>query len=493
MASQMSWSSIIADLESHSVCFEAGLTADEVTRIEKILRVRLPVDLRSFLQTALPVSGGFIDWRSERLHRSLLETPIEGLLFDVEHNDFWLKDWGARPGDGNKAVKQAAPSVRRAPPLIPIRDDDFLPAARRSERDFNTTGPVLELRQSEIRPVASSLSDYLRSERAKPKPPSPIDLKLPFWDAVISASAVSIPNLHASAPCLDSEIYRSVCDAIIEAGYFAEVHDDPRNWITVDVKVREPKSADDDRIGGFWCTKFDFGWIVCLWGPRLFTLTTSDAIVGLSLDLLSGVRPSTPPSMSDEIRKRYGLTALSARQVNKDEWRAIRQRHESLGWRELTDRNEDLAWERCFPVLGHPYDRDPDPSAPPENERKWDIKSRWRYDSEARHTVEWDLSQKTLMALRAVTPNGAEIYVLDWNHPCYAFDPHTFRPSSQDDWPIPVFPDGDSYFFVDQSVTLGIVADYVDDTIRVFGSSLIAALANDVPQLFAESNRTTGS
>ena len=62
----------------------------EIVRVEG--EYRFPPDSRRFLQTALPVTGGLLNWRSESandLRNRYLDCPSRGVLFDVEHNDFW--------------------------------------------------------------------------------------------------------------------------------------------------------------------------------------------------------------------------------------------------------------------------------------------------------------------------------------------------------------------------------------------------------------------
>ncbi len=46
---------------------------------------------------ALPVSGGFIDWRSagDEALRARFTLPYEDICFDIEHNEFWLRSWGS--------------------------------------------------------------------------------------------------------------------------------------------------------------------------------------------------------------------------------------------------------------------------------------------------------------------------------------------------------------------------------------------------------------
>ncbi|HEY8971766.1 MAG TPA: hypothetical protein VIM64_21845 [Puia sp.] len=54
----------LADLlGKQNVTLERGLTDEEIGQVEAKYAIRLPPDLRLLLQTALPVSTGFPNWR----------------------------------------------------------------------------------------------------------------------------------------------------------------------------------------------------------------------------------------------------------------------------------------------------------------------------------------------------------------------------------------------------------------------------------------------
>src|SRR5690242_2623049 len=92
---------------------DPGLSDAEVGEVEEHYGFTFPPDLRALLQYCVPISPGphrFPNWRvdSENLHNQL-SVPLEGLLFDVEHNGFWWHAWGDRPVDleSAKAVASA--------------------------------------------------------------------------------------------------------------------------------------------------------------------------------------------------------------------------------------------------------------------------------------------------------------------------------------------------------------------------------------------------
>jgi hypothetical protein len=103
----------LADLlGKQNVTLERGLTDEEIGQVEAKYAIRLPPDLRLLLQTALPVSTGFPNWRLSltspdeyRETLSQLDWPWEGMVFDMEHG-FWLKQWGIKPDNPIFSVYQ---------------------------------------------------------------------------------------------------------------------------------------------------------------------------------------------------------------------------------------------------------------------------------------------------------------------------------------------------------------------------------------------------
>src|SRR5205823_11090661 len=109
--------------------FDEGLSDTEVVAVETRCGFRFPPDLREFLQTALPRGPRFPDWRggNESELRAWLDQPREGILFDVEHNGFWLEEWGPRPRTLAQAQRRVTEQVAAAPKLIPIYGHRMMP------------------------------------------------------------------------------------------------------------------------------------------------------------------------------------------------------------------------------------------------------------------------------------------------------------------------------------------------------------------------------
>jgi hypothetical protein len=148
-------------LATAGVQIDPGLTENEFLRVERRFGFQFPPDLREFLSTGLPVSGRWVDWRSvdEAAIRKRLEWPIEGICFDIEHNAFWLAEWGARPSNLREAFEVARRAVAEAPVLIPIYSHRYIPAV-----PSESGNPVFSVYQTDIIYYGADLMDYLQNE-----------------------------------------------------------------------------------------------------------------------------------------------------------------------------------------------------------------------------------------------------------------------------------------------------------------------------------------
>lgn len=151
--------------------FEPGLTDAEFARIEREYGFEFADDHRAFLAAGLPVnvppeegqtwSKPWPEWRGGdpgRL-RDQLGWPVEGVVFDVEHNGFWYESWGERPADAAAALATAQRRLADVPVLVPVYGHRYLPAGRGS---FGH--PVLSMWQTDIIHYGLDLVDYMHQE-----------------------------------------------------------------------------------------------------------------------------------------------------------------------------------------------------------------------------------------------------------------------------------------------------------------------------------------
>lgn len=165
------------------VRFTAGLGAGELATIEKAFAIQIPPDLGALLQYAVPAGDKFPDWRGpiDQIEK-LLSWPLDGLLFDVERNNFWAPSWGPRPPELNEALAVARKAVASAPKLVPVYMHRYMPV-----EPLGVGNPVLSVHQTDIIRYANDLPSYLCKEFAVPLPPravtTPIEVR--FWDELI--------------------------------------------------------------------------------------------------------------------------------------------------------------------------------------------------------------------------------------------------------------------------------------------------------------------
>jgi hypothetical protein len=154
---------------------EPVLTDDEFGRIEREFGFEFADDHRMFLAAGLPVSVPSVDppgvistwrepwpdWRDgdREALRDRLDRPVQGVLFDVEHNGFWHESWGSRPDLRSEALVRAQAALADVPRLVPVYGHRFLPSGRGS---FGQ--PVLSVWQTDIIYYGLDLADWVHRE-----------------------------------------------------------------------------------------------------------------------------------------------------------------------------------------------------------------------------------------------------------------------------------------------------------------------------------------
>ena len=175
-------------LTSKGVHFDKGLIDGEVLEIETKFNFKFPPDLKIFLQTVLPASGSFVNWRLglkikseyERINLRL-NGPLAGMLFDLKSNDFWVDSWGSRPDKYEDKVAIAKKFYETYPKLIPIYSHRYIPS-----QPNENGNPVFSVHQMDIIYYGFDLATYfanefnftLTKEFEKPKKPKKIIF---FW------------------------------------------------------------------------------------------------------------------------------------------------------------------------------------------------------------------------------------------------------------------------------------------------------------------------
>jgi hypothetical protein len=178
-------------LKDRGIKFDLGLTNEELKAAENKYHFRFPPDLREFLSTALPIDSNlkskrsFPNWRNldDPYIKKMLSWPVDGLKFDVENNDFWLKSLGNKPKNKTEQLERLTKAFLKAPKLIPIFSHRFIPA-----EPCESGNPILSFYQpGDVIYYGADLEDYFLTEFNKQKwMSSNKKLKrIQFWDEVL--------------------------------------------------------------------------------------------------------------------------------------------------------------------------------------------------------------------------------------------------------------------------------------------------------------------
>lgn len=160
-----------------------GLSERELDAVEARFGFTFSADHRVFLAAGLPHgSRRWPDWRNGEPEdlASRLSQPVEGVLFDVEHNGFWHPAWSPRPAETSDALQIARSELATVPQLIPVYSHRYLPG---------TAGkwghPVLSVHQTDIIFYGNDLADYIRNEFTGQASRLPAHATVGFWSYFI--------------------------------------------------------------------------------------------------------------------------------------------------------------------------------------------------------------------------------------------------------------------------------------------------------------------
>lgn len=164
-----------------------------------------------------------------------------------------------------------------------------------------------------------------------------------------------------------------------------------------------------------------------------------------------------------------------------------------MSWKELSSAQSDATWDRFIAKFAFrpsttvwPGIREPLESVTYQIGGAYGAPDRY-----ARITL--DLSHKLVAALQRCVADGDVVHVLDWQHRSYEFDPHVpFSFESANDWPIPALPNGDYYLFLDPELRFGTFGHPWEQSLCIFGQTLVDAIGADLRLLFGRPIRVGG-
>lgn len=96
-----------------------------------------------------------------------------------------------------------------------------------------------------------------------------------------------------------------------------------------------------------------------------------------------------------------------------------------------------------------------------------------------------DLEDSALHAFQKLMNENQYFYALDWQHSCYWVNPYLGFPRDEfNEWLIPIFPNGDYYFFIEKEYNWGFLGHPWEKSITVFGKDLIQEFESNKPRMF---------
>jgi hypothetical protein len=180
---------IVNKLKEKGVVFANGLNEEEINEIEELYNIQFPPDLKEFLMFALPISNGFVNWKDKSKENiakinDRLNWTLEGIIFDIEQNGFWMKEWGEKPSSLKDAMEVATMYYNKAPKLIPICSHRYI-----SSTPLEKGNPIMSVFQTDIIYYGENLYSYLLVEFGFKKYEDIVfkEIKsIPFWSDIIN-------------------------------------------------------------------------------------------------------------------------------------------------------------------------------------------------------------------------------------------------------------------------------------------------------------------
>ncbi|ESQ46196.1 hypothetical protein EUTSA_v10000248mg [Eutrema salsugineum] len=143
-----------------------GLTSQEISAVESSIGFSFPLDLRSILQTGLPVGTHFPNWRSGSTRNNLLllfNLPLLHISKIVVRNGFWVDSWGTRTGSDAEALSLVRKLMEIAPVLVPVYGDFYVPSTTP-----NLAGnPVFKIDGDGVRILSCDVAGFLQGLNRK--------------------------------------------------------------------------------------------------------------------------------------------------------------------------------------------------------------------------------------------------------------------------------------------------------------------------------------
>jgi len=162
-----------------------GITNTQLAELEAAAGAPMPFEIGLLLVHGVPDGEKWWQWNDDptatlaRWNAQLLD----GVRFDVEHNNLWLDSWGARADDLGERLLVATDAFTAAPQLLPLWGHRAVPLAVARDEEAAEANPVLSVHQTDVIVYGTDLAAWLHREFDVPLPtwPDTPSRWFPFW------------------------------------------------------------------------------------------------------------------------------------------------------------------------------------------------------------------------------------------------------------------------------------------------------------------------
>ena len=275
-------------------------------------------------------------------------------------------------------------------------------------------------------------------------------------------------------PEVRREKYGWLRDALIDSGCNAQINYERQQTDALAVFAHPEKGSSGGKAD-FYVLGRKQSWFLQSSLGQLFQLTEPKDIASVAVTISKTMR--TGANWADAIDAdlvRPRIVPFDRADFNSEERSAQLSAWENAGWSPLPESDARKAWTRVderimsgkgiFKVRGRVF--------------TWRIR-----EQDEPKEKEQPLTHAILDAWRQCVQPTEHVLVLDWQHPCFRFFPHRAdRRVFCDYWAKPVWPDGDSIYFLDPKSEFGVLGNWIGK-LHIFGERLLELTAGPISDL----------
>ena len=163
-----------------------GMSEKEIKKVEKIYQIVFPKDYKEILKEFVLDCNNWRDISEKNISylKDKINAPIEGIIFDIENNGFWMNEFGNKPKNIQERVNIFLKYIEKnnIPKLIPILNNTYMIC------DENSEYPIVSVIQKDIIILSNNLINYFEQKLNISKQNELYfrNIKIPFWSNIIN-------------------------------------------------------------------------------------------------------------------------------------------------------------------------------------------------------------------------------------------------------------------------------------------------------------------